>query len=85
MQCLNSICIPAIAITDVEDQEIIHQVLNGSYLVVYGSTECLSTVMEGHLQKRKLFRNVDHDWNGNRRVCIICEPASQRESGAAKS
>ena len=44
-----------IAITDVEDQEIIHQVLNGNYLVVYGSTECLSTVMEGHLQKRNSF------------------------------
>ena len=41
MQYLNSICIPAIAITDVEDPEIIQQVLNGNFLVVFGSPECL--------------------------------------------
>ena len=41
MQYLNSICIPAIAITDVEDPEITQQVLNGNFLVVFGSPECL--------------------------------------------
>ena len=41
VQYLNSICIPAIAITDVEDPEIIQQVLNGNFLVVFGSPECL--------------------------------------------
>jgi len=35
------ICIPAIAITDVEDPENIQQVLNGNFLVVFGSPECL--------------------------------------------
>ena len=34
---LNNICIPAIAITDVEDPENIQQVLNGNFLVVFGS------------------------------------------------
>ena len=41
VQYLNSICILAIAITDVEDPEIIQQVLNGNFLVVFGSPECL--------------------------------------------
>ena len=41
VQYLNSICIPAIAITDVEDPEIIQQVLNGDFLVAFGSPECL--------------------------------------------
>ena len=38
---LNNIGMPAIAITDVEDPELIQQVLNGNYLVVFGSPECL--------------------------------------------
>ena len=41
VQNLNSICIPAIAITDVEDPKIIEQVLNGNFLVVFGLPECL--------------------------------------------
>ena len=41
VQYLNNSCIPAIAITDVEDPEIIQQVLNGNFLVVFGSPECL--------------------------------------------
>ena len=41
VQYLNSICIPAIAITDVEDPEIIRQVLNGNFLVVFGSAIAL--------------------------------------------
>ena len=32
---------PAIAITDEEDVEIIQQVTNGNYMLVYGSPECL--------------------------------------------
>ena len=40
MLYLNDICIPAIAI-DVEDPENIQQVLNGTFLVVFGSAECL--------------------------------------------
>ena len=38
---LNNLTIPAIAITDEEDPETIQQVLNGIYLVVFGSPECL--------------------------------------------
>ena len=41
VQNLNSICIPAIAITDVEDLKIIEQVLNGNSLVVFGLPKCL--------------------------------------------
>ena len=42
VQNLNSICIPAIAITDVENLEIIQQVLNGNFLVVFGGLpKCL--------------------------------------------
>ena len=42
VQNLNSICIPAIAITDVEDLKIIEQVLNGNFLVVFGGLpKCL--------------------------------------------
>ena len=52
MQYLNSICIPAIAITDVEDPEIIQQVLNGNFLVVFGSPECLlSTALRRGIEK----------------------------------
>jgi superfamily II DNA helicase RecQ len=32
VQYLNNLCIPAIAITDEEDPEIIQQVLNGTYV-----------------------------------------------------
>ena len=46
VQYLNSICIQAITITDVEDPEIIPQVLNGNFLVVFGWPECfLSTAL----------------------------------------
>ena len=38
---LNNNGIPAIAITDEEDPEIIQQVLNGNYVVVFGSPECM--------------------------------------------
>ena len=46
---LTSRCIPAIAITDQEDPEIIQQVLNGDYIVVFGSPECLlsTTIWRG--------------------------------------
>ena len=40
MLYLHNICTPAIAI-DVEDPENIQQVLNGTFLVVFGSAECL--------------------------------------------
>ena len=56
VQYLNSICIPTIAITDVEDPEIIQQVLNGNFLVVFGSPECLlSTALWGASSKAKAF------------------------------
>lgn len=38
---LNNMGIPAIAITNVEDPETIQQVLNGNFIVVFGSPECL--------------------------------------------
>jgi hypothetical protein len=38
---LNNLCIPAIAITNDDDPEIMQQVLNGYYIVVFGSPECL--------------------------------------------
>ena len=38
---LNNMGVPAIAITDKEDVEIIQQVMNGNYVLVYGSPECL--------------------------------------------
>ena len=38
---LNNMGVPAIAITDEEDVEIIQQVMNGNYVLVYGSPECL--------------------------------------------
>ncbi|EDO28026.1 predicted protein [Nematostella vectensis] len=34
---LNNNCVPAIAIGDVEEPDIIQQVQNGTYVVVYGS------------------------------------------------
>ena len=39
---LMSLEIPAIAITNDEDADIIQQVLNGDYIVVFGLPECLS-------------------------------------------
>ena len=46
---LNNMGIPAIAITNVEDPETIQQVLNGNFVVVFGSPECLlSTHLERH-------------------------------------
>ena len=44
---LMSLGIPAIAITNDEDADIIQQVLNGDYILVFGSPE-------GHLQVSKL-------------------------------
>ena len=41
MLYLNNMGIPAIAITNVEDPETIQQVLNGNFIVVFGSPECL--------------------------------------------
>lgn len=38
---LNELGIPAIAITDEEDPELLQQVMNGNYVLVYGSPECL--------------------------------------------
>ena len=38
---LNALGVPAIAITDEEDVEIIQQVTNGNCVLVYGSPECL--------------------------------------------
>ncbi|CAB4034642.1 mediator of RNA polymerase II transcription subunit 34-like [Paramuricea clavata] len=40
---LNNLCIPAIAITNDDDPEIIQQVLNGYYIVVFGSPEAFFT------------------------------------------
>ena len=59
VQYLNSICIPAIAITDVEDPEIIQQVLNGNFLVVFGSPECLlSTALWRGIFKSESFSEI---------------------------
>ena len=44
---LNNMGIPAIAITNVEDREKIQQVLNGSFIVVFGSPECLLSTHTG--------------------------------------
>ena len=38
---VNNMGVPAIAITDEEDVEIIQQVMNGNCVLVYGSPECL--------------------------------------------
>ena len=38
---LNNTGVPAIAITDEGDPDIVQQVINGNYIVVYGSPECL--------------------------------------------
>ena len=38
---VNNMGVPSIAITDKEDVEIIQQVMNGNYVLVYGSSECL--------------------------------------------
>ena len=37
----NDMGVPAITITDEEDVEIIQQVMNGNYVLVYCSPECL--------------------------------------------
>ena len=41
VRLLNDIGIPAIAITDEEDEEFTQQVLNGNFVLVCGSPECL--------------------------------------------
>jgi len=38
---LNDTGVPVITITDKEDIEIIQQVMNGNYVLVYGSPKCL--------------------------------------------
>ena len=38
---VNNMGVPAMAIADEEDVEIIQQVMNGNYALVYGSPECL--------------------------------------------
>ena len=38
---LYNLGVPAVSITDEMDPEIIQQVLNGNYIVVFGSPECL--------------------------------------------
>ena len=38
---LNNIEVPPIAIGDIDDPNIIQQVMNGNYVVVYGFPECL--------------------------------------------
>ena len=44
---LGNIGIPAVSLTGKEDHETIQQVMNGSYLLVYCSPECLLTTMRG--------------------------------------
>lgn len=41
VEYLQSVGVPAISITDEEDPEIVQQVMNGCYIVIYGSPECL--------------------------------------------
>lgn len=41
IQLPNDMGVPAIAITDEEDVEIIQQFMNGNCVLVYGSPECL--------------------------------------------
>ena len=41
VEYLMSIGIPATAISDEEDPDIVQQVMNGTYIVIYGSPECL--------------------------------------------
>ena len=49
VQHLGNLGIPTIAITDKEDEEIIQQVLYGTYIIVFGSPECLlsATIWRG--------------------------------------
>ena len=44
---LNNIGVPAIAIGDIDDPNIIQQVMNGNYVVVYGFPECLLSTPTG--------------------------------------
>jgi len=44
---LNNLSIPAVAISDQEDPEIVQQVMNGAYVVVYCSPECLLSTLTG--------------------------------------
>ena len=57
MQNLNSICIPAIAITDVENLEIIQRVKREFSRSIWWFAQVfvVDCSVEGHLQKRKLF------------------------------
>ena len=57
VQYLNSI--PAIAITYVEDPGVIQQVLNGNFLEVFGSPECLlSTALYRGIFKSESFSKM---------------------------
>ena len=57
---LTNLGIPAIAITNDEDADIIQQVLNGDYTVVFGSPECLllTTVWGASSSVKALRRNL---------------------------
>ena len=57
VQNLNSICIPAIAITDVENLEIIQRVKREFSRSIWWFAQVfvVDCSVEGHLQKRKLF------------------------------
>ena len=41
VEYLQNIGIPAIAINEDEDPETVQQVMNGTFIIVYGSPECL--------------------------------------------
>ena len=50
---LNDIGVPAIAITDDEDPELMQQVLNGNYVLVYGSPVCLTLLSDIKFRERE--------------------------------
>ena len=50
---LNDIGVPAIVITDDEDPELMQQVLNGNYVLVYGSPECLTLLSDIKFTERE--------------------------------
>ena len=53
---LTSLGIPAIAITNDEDADIIQQVLNGDYIVVFGSPEWLLSTMMANKMDHVYYR-----------------------------
>ena len=50
---LSDIGVPAIAITDDEDPELMQQVLNGNSVLVYGSPECLTPLSDIKFTERE--------------------------------